>query len=281
VRLCFLRGRLLPLFRSRVVVEVSEILSNRGWDVETVVPEEMLQRPDRLAVEHDLYILKSLTELSLSLAGILHGQGARILSPYPSCALTQNKIVASRVLRAAGVPTPDCWVTGELQLLRPLVERHPLILKPYNGHRGQGLHVVRTVDDLMRVQPPDSLMLAQTYIEGTGEDFKVNVVGEDVFAIRKPFSKDSFTQPGRPAVVSPEIRAIALRCGQAFGLGLYGLDLIENEHGVWVVDVNTFPGYKGIPDVAPRIADYIEAYATGRLALAPGRPAAETLSAGI
>jgi hypothetical protein len=30
------------------------------------------------------------------------------------------------------------------------------------------------------------------------------------------------------------------------------------------VDVNYFPGYKGIPDVAPVIADYIEDYVYGR-----------------
>ena len=30
------------------------------------------------------------------------------------------------------------------------------------------------------------------------------------------------------------------------------------------MDVNYFPGYKGIPDVAPVIADYIEDYALGR-----------------
>ena len=66
------------------------------------------------------------------------------------------------------------------------------------------------------------------------------------------------------------------RCGQAFGLGLYGLDLIETADGVRVVDLNFFPGYKGVPDAAPRIADYIEGHASGKLTLeGPPLPAAD------
>lgn len=36
-----------------------------------------------------------------------------------------------------------------------------------------------------------------------------------------------------------------------------------------IVDVNTFPGYKGVPDPAPRIAAYIAAYARGEVTLPP------------
>ena len=79
----------------------------------------------------------------------------------------------------------------------------------------------------------------------------------------------SFTQAGRPSQVSPEVRDIALRCGQVFGLGLYGLDIIESPTGPVVVDLNYFPGYKGVPRIASIIADYIEGFALGRFDLGP------------
>jgi MFS family permease len=44
--------------------------------------------------------------------------------------------------------------------------------------------------------------------------------------------------------------------------------VIESRDGPVVVDVNYFPGYKGVPDVAPLIATYIEDYAIGRHRLA-------------
>ena len=172
--------------------------------------------------------------------------------------------MAARRLRAAGIPTPASWVTGDLALLHPIIEERPLIIKPYRGHRGAGIHLVRNAAELAALPPFADLMLIQEFIPGTGEDLKVYVIGEEVFAVRKEFSPTSFTRAGRPVPVSAEVRDIALRCGHAFGLGLYGLDIIESPTGPVVIDLNYFPGYKGVPNAASLIANYIEDYATGQ-----------------
>jgi ribosomal protein S6--L-glutamate ligase len=267
MRLYFLLVRRVPPVPSPVLVEVFDILARRGFEVEAGIAEEMVTRPGDLGPEHDLYLLKSHTELSLSLAGVLHAQGARMLNPYECCTSTQNKIVAARRLRWAGVPIPRSWVTGDFDLLEQLVRDGPLIVKPYRGHRGAGIHIVHDRAGLAALPRTDEPMLVQEHLPGTGEDVKVYVVGDQVFAVRKPFSPDSFSVPGRPSALSDELREIALRCGDALGLGLYGLDVIESPRGPAVVDVNYFPGYKGVPDVAPLIADYIEGYALGRHSL--------------
>src|SRR5207245_1170397 len=145
----------------QIVLEVSEILRCRGFRVESGIAEEMLVSPDRLASTHDLYLLKSYTALSLSLAGVLHAEGARLLNPYPGCFASRDKIVASKLLH----------------------------------HR--------------------------------------------------------------------------LRCGRAFGLGLYSMDVIGTPDGPKVVDVNDFPGYKAVPDAAVAVADYIERFATRWCSLQP------------
>ena len=261
----FLLVRRVPPVQSPMLTEVFDHLRRRGHRVEHGIPEEMLQRPDALRAAHGLYVLKSHTELSLSLAGVLHHQGARLLNPYPNCMAVQNKIVASSLLREASIPVPDCWVTGDLRLLRTVVRERPLILKPYLGHRGRGLRIIRNEAELESLPPPETPMLAQELIEGSGEDLKVYVVGQSVFAVRKPFSPTSFTVSGHPVPAAPQVQAIARRCGAALGLGLYGVDMVERDGRAWVVDVNTFPGYKGVPDVAALIADYIEGYATGRV----------------
>jgi ribosomal protein S6--L-glutamate ligase len=267
MKLFFMVVRRVPPVPSPVLVEAYAILRQRGYEVDESIAEEVLVRPDLLHVAHDLYILKSHTELSLSLAGALYTQGARFLNPYPSCALTQNKIVVARLLRAAAVPAPLSWVTADAKLLRAIVAEMPLIIKPYMGHRGAGITIVRHPEEVEAALPPDAPVIIQEFIEGTGEDLKVYVVGEQVFAVKKEFSETSFTVPGRPAAVSEEIRHIALRTGQVCGLGLYGLDIIESPRGPFVVDVNSFPGYKGVPDAAPLIADYIDAYAQGKCTL--------------
>jgi ribosomal protein S6--L-glutamate ligase len=69
--------------------------------------------------------------------------------------------------------------------------------------------------------------------------------------------------------VSAEVRELALRCAEAFGLGLFGLDVIESPDGPVVVDVNYFPGYKGVAGAGALIAGYVRDYALGRRELAP------------
>ena len=61
---------------------MTEILTRRGFGIESGIPRETLACPDGLAPTHDLYLLKSYTALSLRLAGVLHVAG--VLSDRPT-----------------------------------------------------------------------------------------------------------------------------------------------------------------------------------------------------
>ncbi len=269
MKLHFMIVRRVPPVPSPVLLEAYEILSGRGYTVTEEIAEEVIQRSDQISVEHDLYLLKSHTELSLALAGILYTQGANLLNPYQSCSLIQSKIITSRLLHKAGIPAPDCWVTGDFSLAKSLLEKHPLIIKPHMGHRGAGLYLCKTPEDVDKVPPPQTPMIIQEAIPGPGEDLKIYVIGDQVFGVKKTFSETSFTVAGRHVPITEEVRQISLEVGEACGLGLYGLDIIESDHGPFVVDVNYFPGYKGVPKAGPMIADYIDDYAKGRITLSP------------
>jgi ribosomal protein S6--L-glutamate ligase len=264
-----LAARRVPPVPSPLLVDVARRLRRRGHGVDAVIVEEAVNVPERLPVEYDLYLVKSHTELTLSLAAVLHARGARTLNPYPACAIVQDKITAAARLAAAGVPVPKSWTTGDLRLLAPLLDTWPVVVKPHRGHRGAGVVLVPDRSAMAALPPPTGPVLVQEHVRGCGEDLKVYVAGEEVFAVRKPFSADSFTRPGRAVPVTPEVREMALRCGAACGLGLYGLDVIESPDGPVVVDLNYFPGYKGVPGVAALLADYIDEFACGarRLAL--------------
>jgi hypothetical protein len=38
---------------------------------------------------------------------------------------------------------------------------------------------------------------------------------------------------------------------------LYGVDLITSDGKPYVVDINTFPGFKGVPNASELLADYV------------------------
>jgi ribosomal protein S6--L-glutamate ligase len=253
-----------------LLLEVIALLEGRGIQVDWVVAEEAAIAAGHPRAEHDFYLLKSYTDLGLSMAAVLHDQGARILNPYPACAALRDKVETTWRLRAAGLPTPRTWSTGDPGLLADRLRGGPLIFKPARGVHGAGIRIVRDERELTQfreeVAERSSFrepLLAQELVEGGGEDLKLYVSGTEVFGVRKAFSETSFHEDGRPCEVAPDLAELARGCGRAFGLTLYGLDLIEGPDGPVIVDVNYFPGYRGVPGAAERMAEQIERFAHG------------------
>ncbi|MDO5634660.1 MAG: ATP-grasp domain-containing protein [Micrococcus sp.] len=257
MHITFLLTRRVPDRPSPVLLEVESLLCQAGHTVTGWIPEDRLLRADTVDVEADLYVLKSHTEHALSYAAALHDAGARVFNDFRACLLAQDKVTAARRLREIGVPTPDTWVLQDPRHAVELLEEGPLIVKPVRGHRGAGVHVVRTSEELAAIPAGTSPLIVQRHVPGPGEDLKVYVAGDEVWAVRKPFDAMSFTRHGRPVPVTDEVREIAQRVRGGVGLELFGVDIIESPEGPEVVDLNYFPGYKGCPDPAGGIAQVL------------------------
>src|SRR2546428_1080600 len=152
-----------------VVAEVFTILKRKGCQIEIGFAESLLPQPEALSAKHDLYILKSHTSLWLSLAGVLHLQGAELLNPYLACVAAMNKIMTASLLRSAGVPIPRSWVTGDLKLLLSLAAERQLIMKPYDGRRGNGIRIGNEPRELAFVRPPQRPALVRADVRGRDE----------------------------------------------------------------------------------------------------------------
>jgi ribosomal protein S6--L-glutamate ligase len=251
-----------PTRISPIMPEVVRLLESWGCEVDIIYPEERVTPLSQVHAEHDLYILKSGTELALSLAGALHAVGARMLNPYPVAATMRDKIASMRVLEAAGVPVPETYVTSQARRLAPLLDAGPLVLKPYRGSQGRGIHIIWDADELDDVSNDEGLVFAQRYHKPEGEDHKIYVIGDQMFGVRRIFPAKTYEEKiGQPFTITPELREIALRCGRAFGVELFGFDVVMSGGKPYVVDIQGFPGFKGVPDAALRLADYLYAAA--------------------
>lgn len=247
-----------PTRISPIMPAVVEMLRNWGCDVDIIYPEERVTPLSQVRVEHDLYILKSGTELALSLAGTLHSLGARILNTYPVAAIMRDKIISMRVLEAAGVSVPETYITSHPRQLAGVLDAGPLVLKPYRGSQGRGIHIVWDADELDDIPADEGPVFAQRYHKPEGEDHKIYVIGGQMFGVKRIFPAKTYEEKiGEPFTISSELREIALRCGRAFGVELFGFDVIMSGGKPYVVDIQSFPGFKGVPDAALRLADYI------------------------
>lgn len=237
-------------------------LADAGVVVDVIHPTQGAVDLSCVRVEHDLYFLKKASRLSLSIAGALHAQGAAIVNPYPVTVALRDKIVTAKVLETAGVPTPAAYVAVHPQELARFLDEGPLVVKPYLGSDGLGVRVVRNLAELAFVRDGRDPVFAQRYHAPQGRDRKIYVIGERLFGVKKVFPiRTEQDRCGEPFTPSPELCDIARRCGRAFNIDLYSVDIIESEEKPYVVDMSSIPGCGGVPGAPQHLASYLIAAA--------------------
>ena len=258
MRIAFLMRRHPPTRLSPIMPDVVALLQDWGARVDLLYPDDGVVDLSTVRVEHDLYVLRSNSDLALSLAGMLHAAGAATVAPYPVAAMLRNKVISTQMLMAAGVRVPATYVTNEAVNLAPVLDDGPLVLKPYTGSDGRGVRVLWDADDLIGLSAHDGPLFAMRYHPADGRDRKIYCVGGQLFGVKRAWPVRSYDDKlGEAFTLDDELREMALACGRAFGIDLFGVDVIFSNGRPWVVDMSSFPGFKGVPDAALRLADYI------------------------
>ena len=255
-----------PTSKSSVMRQAALMLSEKGIAVDILNPEESAVDLDDIEVKYDLYILKSSSQQAISFAGLLHLSGANLLNPYPVVALMKDKVLATSIRLKAEVPLPETFMAARPDQLKELLTGGPLVVKPYwGGSQGRGVRIVEKADELDDMDGDQGLIFAQRYHKPDGRDHKIYCIGGKIFGVMRVWPARTYEEKlGESFTVSPEMSEIARSCGRAFGIELYGLDIIGSVGQPYVVDINTFPGFKGVVDAARHLADYIQAAVTGK-----------------
>src|SRR5437764_9858830 len=159
-------GFLLPHYSQKsrsFMPDVVRALRESGALVDVIHPVDRVAELSSVRIQHDLYVLRHTSGLSLSLAGALHALGAAIVNPYPVSAALRDKIITSRILQAAGVLTPATYVASHPDQLLPMLDLGPLVVKPYQGAGGYDVRIVRTRAELSDVNCGRDPVFAQRY----------------------------------------------------------------------------------------------------------------------
>ena len=282
MRICFLMEP--PRSKTSVTHDVVSGLKSGGADVEIVTERTGLVDLEHFKFDYDFYLFKSHSPLAESLAAAAHYRGCKLLNDYPATMKVRDKVLTCTMLLQAGIPTPRTFVTDSIETLRQVVREMPIVVKPYRGRRGQGIEVCMDeaqFDELINRRagqsdaPEDEggedgtalgerLIFAQEYEEHEPYDYKAYAVGDYVHAIKRIFPATTKEEKeGTPVGDDPELADLVRRCGKLFGLELYGVDLVKTPKGFSVIEVNCFPGYKGVPQGGGRITDFILERASG------------------
>jgi len=216
-----------------------------------------------------LYLLKSHAPQALELAHYLEQCGALVLNSWASSLACQDRVLMAQYMEEAHLPWPH---TRSFLSLADLLEQRsvlatlsfPCIIKSYYSHRGDLVGKVDGIEQLLALEPRWSQepVILQDFVPSDGWDIKLWVIGEQTFAARRrtPLEPDAPKEdfPIAPQELPKEWAHITHEIGRVFQLRLYGVDLLLTERGPIIVDVNSFPGFRGVPGADEALVHLVE-----------------------
>lgn len=192
----------------------------------------------------------------LDLAGIPYAGSGRL-----GCTLSMDKEVTKRLLRDAGIPTPE-WVVSPVELAE--VEARlglPVIVKPPSGGSTLGLTLAHDRDELeaavAEAERYEDRILYERYVRG--RELTVGILGGEplpvgeIIPAHEIFDYECKYQPGLaeeifPADLPPEtasrVQELALRVHHLLFLRDFSrVDFLLDEEGTaWCLEANALPG---------------------------------------
>ena len=238
---------------------VAECVRDLGHIVDFLEPNaSVTELGAQGAYGYDAYVLKTAPDgPGLSLLEAAGAAGIPTINPHRAIRLVRDKAVAVAMATFSGLAMPRTFFASTPNLLSLIgAHNYPLVIKPNKGSGGQGVFRVDHPGQLAELGlEADRVVLAQTYVANLGFDVKVYNTGQEIFAVQwpSPLHLDLGVTP-RLLPLTAELRDICLAFGRAFGLKIYGVDLVASERGWVAVDVNDFPSFHEVPDAAARLA---------------------------
>jgi ribosomal protein S6--L-glutamate ligase len=248
----------------------------RLLDVRTLTGVEAIAQEEKNPLA-ELYLLKSHAPQALALAHVLEQQGALVVNSWASSVACQDRVLMAQRMRDANLPWP---FTRSFSTLGSLLSDHemlaslsfPQIIKSYYSHRGDLVDKVDSIEQLEALAPRwnQEPVVLQEFAAGDGWDIKMWMINQQIFAARRrtplepDASKEDFPIPSEQLPV--EWAHIAMEIGRVFNMRLYGIDLLITQHGPMIVDVNGFPGFRGVPGADSALVAMVEQIAQERKA---------------
>jgi RimK family alpha-L-glutamate ligase len=207
----------------------------------------------------------------LDVLHLLERRGKLVLNGPGALERSVDKYAASLLFEEAGLPTPETRVTERLDEAMEafLALGGDVVVKPLFGSEGRGM--VRLDDEeaawrFFRVLDEGRYVhYIQRFIAHGEEDYRLFVVDgrvEGAMVRRAQGWRTNIARGARGEAFEPDatMRDMALMAAEAVGAFYAGVDILRGAEGLFVIEANGIPGWKGLEaatgiDMAPVIVD--------------------------
>jgi len=242
------------------IKKLAAVADKMGVEVEPIYPNELSS-----LAEFDALFIRATTAIdnfTYRFARRAEQEGMPVIEDTQSMIRCTNKVYLKELLDNANIPAPKTEILDEKANFAEVMQRlgSPVVLKAPDGSFSRSVHKVATLEEFQarakKLFEDTALILAQEYMP-TQFDWRVGVLdGEPLFACRYKMARGHWqiakhSESGAttfggtdtiPVEEAPKrVIDIAVKCARLIGDGLYGIDLKENERGVFVIEINDNP----------------------------------------
>lgn len=282
--------------RNGVLEKLFPLLKAELTDIEIVYHDPksdvlILENINKQYEDFDLFIIKVASETSLDLLYFANLHNIKTLHDLKPVLTCKNKVALDHVLRKSlqqsnpddmfHLPKSWCCSLSNKQKFKEWVKpKLPVVLKSHYQHNEyvRFNYLVRNMQEIDDFYETYKNLLyydvyIQKFIECDGIDRKIYVMDEKVFGIRRknPIyifleehveTLDVETLERAQFNPQPQIQKLALSLAKDLGLKLFGFDLIKpiDQEGYYLIDLNDFPGFRGIKQNCDYLLDFFESF---------------------
>ncbi|MDQ3781211.1 MAG: hypothetical protein M3354_11795 [Chloroflexota bacterium] len=262
-QIAFLLGK--PVRATSVLSEVFDHLRSVSVAMTVDLPKGDTPVPPRL-FDAELVVQRGLGLPELGAALTLEHAGVRCCNPIAATIALRNRAWIIQTLAAAGVPVPATVPATTWPELRDLAAGHPVVVKAADGVIGRGHGVlIAATGHLPSRAPFAGPYILQDYVRDDNRVYKVYAVGGHAIGVAKRWPPHQTTdEAGQLFPVNSELTELSYRAGTALDMEIYGVDILYGSNGPVVIDINPFPGFRGIPHAGQVIGSHLEAIVKGQ-----------------
>jgi RimK family alpha-L-glutamate ligase len=260
--------------------------NKRGYDVDFFIPEKVKVKVGEKYFERLFDVLEPKAALvrgfgaaatqkiffRLDLLSAMEEYGIKLVNSRMALEISSDKFLTSVYLERHNIPTPKTVVCEDPE--EALISFDKLggdvIIKPLYGSKGIGIsrlndkgfaeNVIYSLAEL------EQIFYLQEFVEHQNRDIRVLVLGDKAIAGMYRVSDNWKTNIHAGAHMEPielrnELRRIAEKAAKVTKTKIAGVDIIETDKGLQVLEVNSIPGFTALQKVtdinlASEIIDY-------------------------
>ena len=205
--------------------------------------------------------------------------GVILINGSESIDAVKDKLYSQQILGQSNLPVPKTLLVKhpiDVEFIEHSLN-YPIIVKTLSGSFGAGVFLVenrKQLKQLMRmaeITKPSYNIIIQEFIEDSyGKDLRVFVLnGKVVGCMMRQSTDDDFRAnitrggEGIPYQITDEIEFLSGECARLLNLDIAGVDLLFNNGGYSICEVNSSPGFEGMDkfcktNIAEQIVTYVK-----------------------